>query len=225
MDKARWLIPGAGWPKAVVSAGGRYANNDQGQTPNAMVTVFDYGETQLVFEVRGLKSPGFRGQSVGNVLHFEEGVVAGGKFYPKGKGDGEPVPKAGDAARVSAGGPFGNFIDCVRTRDAAKLNADIEVGHVSSGLCHLGNVSYRLGKDEGYDPKTGTVSGNDAATEALGRMADHLKDHGIKFDGKNLRVGRALTFDTGTETFVNDAEANKLLTRPSRKGFEVPEKV
>ena len=224
MDVARWLIPGATWPKSVVSFGGRYANNDQGQTPNALVCVYDYGETQLVFETRGLKSPKFHGNDVGNILHFEEGVVAGNKFYPKGKGDGEAVPKADGAEKVNAGGPFGNFINCVRSRDTKKLNADIEVGHVSSGLCHLGNISYRLGKDGDYDPKSGTVAGNAAATESLGRMAEHLKDSGVKFDGKNFRVGRKLDFDAKTEAFVNDAEANKHLTRAARAGFAVPDK-
>ena len=40
-------------------------------------------------------------------------------------------------------------------------------------------------------------------------MADHLKDSGIKFDGKNLRVGRKLDFDGKTEKFVNDKEAER----------------
>ncbi len=224
MDIARWLIPDAKWPKSVISFGGRYANNDQGQTPNALVSVFDYGETQLVFETRGLKSPGYRGQSVGNILHFEEGVVAGNKFYPKGQGDGEPVPKVTSDVKIG-GDHFANFIDCVRSRDSAKLHADIEVGHVSSGLCHLGNISYRLGKETDYDPKLGKLSGNEFGTDALTRMADHLKDSGIKFDGKNVRVGRKLDFDAKEERFVKDTDADALLTRAYRKPFVVPEKV
>ena len=56
-------------------------------------------------------------------------------------------------------------------------------------------------------------------------MADHLKDSGIKFDGKNLLVGRKLDFDGKAERFVNDKEANALLTRSYRKPFVVPEKV
>jgi predicted dehydrogenase len=224
MDIARWVIPNATWPKSVVSFGGRYANNDQGQTPNALVSVFDYGDTQLIFETRGLKSPAFRGQNVGNILHFEEGVVAGGKFYPKGKGDGEAVPKA-SAERRRGGDHFGNFIDCVRSRDLTKLHADIEEGHFSSGLCHLGNISYRLGTPTGYDPKLGKLAGNEAGTEALGRMAEHLSESGIKFDGKNLLAGRKLTFDAKAERFVGDKEADALLTRQYRKGFELPEKV
>jgi predicted dehydrogenase len=224
MDVARWVIPGGTWPKSVVSFGGRYANNDQGQTPNALVCVYDYGDTLLVFETRGLKSPSYFGQGVGNVLHFEEGVVAGGKFYPKGKGDGEPVPKV-SAERRRGGDHFANFIDRVRDRDMSKLHADIEVGHYSSGLCHLGNISYQLGTEAAYDPKLAKVAGDEFATDALTRMADHLKDSGVKFDGKNLRVGRKLNFDATTEKFVNDKEADALLTRNYRKPFVVPDEV
>ncbi|MFO0825183.1 MAG: Gfo/Idh/MocA family oxidoreductase [Gemmataceae bacterium] len=224
MDIARWLIPDARWPKSVISIGGRYANNDQGQTPNALVSVFDYGETLLIFETRGLKSPAFRGQSVGNILHFEEGIVAGGKFYPKGQGDGQPVPKVANDVKIS-GDHFGNFIAALRAGDSSKLHADIEVGHISSGLCHLGNISYRLGKPTEYDPKLGKLTGSDFGTDALTRMADHLKDSGIKFDGKNLLVGPKLNFDGKTERFVDNKEADALLTRNYRKGFAVPEKV
>jgi predicted dehydrogenase len=224
MDKARWLIPGAKWPKAVISFGGRYANNDQGQTPNALVSIFDYGDTLLIFETRGLKSPGYQKQWVGNVLHFEEGVVSNNRFYPKGKGDGEPLPKVPSDEKIE-GNHFANFIECVRSRDASKLHADIEVGHYSAGLCHLGNISYQLGTPTDYDPKLGKLAGNEFATDALARMAEHLKDSGIKFDGKNLRVGRKLDFDARTERFVNDKEADALLTRNYRKPFVVPDKV
>src|SRR5579883_560636 len=224
MDKARWLIPGAKWPKSVISFGGRYANSDQGQTPNALVSIYDYGETLLIFETRGLKSPGFRHQSVGNVLHFEEGVVAGGRFYPKGKGDGEAVPKV-TSDEVVSGDHFGNFIACVRNRDASKLHAEIEVGHYSAGLCHLGNISYRLGTPSSYDPKLGKVLGNEFGTDALERMGEHLKDSGIKFDGNNFFAGRKLEFDAKAERFVSDKEADALLTRNYRKPFTVPDKV
>jgi predicted dehydrogenase len=224
MDKARWVIPGATWPKSVISFGGRYANNDQGQTPNALVCVYDYGDTQLIFETRGLTSPAYRGEKIGNILHFEEGVVAGGKFYPKGKGDGEAVPKVtGEVKR--GGNHFANFIDCVRTRDAGRLHADIEVGHYSAGLCHLGNISYIMGKPTDYDPKLGKLAGNEFATEALERMAEHLKDSRIQFDGKNLTVGAKLDFDGKAERFANNPGANAWLTRTYRKPFVVPDKV
>src|SRR5262249_36785850 len=38
----------------------------------------------------------------------------------------------------------------------------------------------------------------------------------------SYRVGRSLTFDGKTERFVNDKDADRLLTREYRKGFEIP---
>src|SRR5262249_44723919 len=53
MDKARWGIAGATLPRRIISLGGRFGYSDQGQTANTQMCVYDYGETQLIFEVRG----------------------------------------------------------------------------------------------------------------------------------------------------------------------------
>src|SRR5262249_796855 len=55
MDIARWGIPDATLPRGVISLGGRFGYVDQGQTANTQIAIFDYGETRLVFEVRGLQ--------------------------------------------------------------------------------------------------------------------------------------------------------------------------
>jgi hypothetical protein len=73
MDKARWAIAGGTLPTSVLCLGGRFGYTDQGQTPNTQMAVFDYGGTQLVFEVRGLPTKPFLGQMVGNTYHFDEG--------------------------------------------------------------------------------------------------------------------------------------------------------
>ena len=119
---------------------------------------------------------------------------------------------------------FANFIASMRSRKVEEQHADIAVGHVSSGLCHLANISYRLGKDEPFDAKTGAVAGNPFATEALARAADHLAANGVKLDGTKLHVGPKLDFDGETETFKSSPEANRLLTRQYRAPFAVPEK-
>ena len=73
---------------------------------------------------------------------------------------------------------YQNFIDCVKSREQEKLVADIEEGHYSAMLCHLGNIAYR--------------------------------------------TGRRLEFDPKTETFVGDEQANQMLSREYRKGYELP---
>jgi len=226
MDIARWAIPGATLPTSVFSFGGRFGPKDQGETANSQVAVFDFGETQLVFETRGLKTEKYLGQAVGNTFHFENGVVAGGQFYAKGKEKGEPLPKT--EVRRGPGGSdhFANFIAAVRSRKVEDLNADILEGHFSSALCHLGNVSYRLGEETAFNPKAKAFSDNKEASEALARLEDYLtKDNGFKLDEVKYRLGKKLNFDPKSEAITGDAPANKLLTREYRKGFVVPEKV
>jgi predicted dehydrogenase len=226
MDKARWAIPGATLPKSVISLGGRlgHAQPDQGQTASSQVSIFDYGDTLLIFEVRGLPSKAYMGEKVGNVLHLEAGTIAGGRFYPKGSDKGEPLPKI-EAKRGPGGGHFGNFIAAVRSRKESDLNASILEGHYSSALCHLANASYRLGVSVPFNPRTKAFGGNKEAYEALARMEDYLKEHQVKLEAEKYQLGRKLVVDAHTEKIVNDAAANRLLTREYRKPFAVPEKV
>ena len=78
-----------------------------------------------------------------NEFHTDEGVIKDGHFFAKGKKEGEPL--ADVEFSLHPGGPFGNFIDCVRSRKRENLNAEILEGHRSALLCHLGNISYQLG--------------------------------------------------------------------------------
>jgi hypothetical protein len=106
MDVARWAIRGAGLPRSALSLGGRFGYTDQGQTPNTQIALFDYGDTKLMFEVRGLPTEKFHDQLVGNTFHFEEGVVAGFKFF-KGRTGRAPLPRIEISGRGRA---FANFI-------------------------------------------------------------------------------------------------------------------
>src|SRR5262249_24715882 len=94
MDKARWAIPGATLPRSVISLGGRLGHKqpDQGQTPSSQLALFDYGDTLLVFEVRGLPSKSYQGESIGNTFHLEAGTIARSRFYPNGSTKAEPLP-------------------------------------------------------------------------------------------------------------------------------------
>jgi len=227
MDVARWMIPGATLPKTVFSLGGRFAYTDQGETPNTELSFMDFGQTMLIFEVRGLRTGAFKGERVGNILHFEEGTVAAGKFYPKGSDKAEALPKIDDpGTRGPGGGIFGNFIAAVRSRKTTDLDADILEGHYSSALCHLANISYRLGEEVPFSPRSKKLGTNREVAETLERMEEHLNTgNKIQLDGLKYRLGRRLTVDAKSESFVDDADATKLLTRDYRKPFAVPDKV
>jgi predicted dehydrogenase len=227
IDVARWLIPGATLPRGVISLGGRFGYTDQGETPNSQITVFNFGDADLIFEVRGLKTGEYQGEMIGNIVHLEEGTIAGGKFYPKGKekDQGEPLPKVeGRRGPGRNRDHFGNFIAAVRSHKTSDLNADILEGHYSSALCHLANISYRLGEQVPFNTQTKAFGDDKAAYETLERMEQYLAgDNGLKLDGLEYRLGRNLTVDAKSESFVDAPEANKLLTRSYRKPFVVPE--
>jgi predicted dehydrogenase len=226
MDIARWGLGKNELAKSVLSVGGRFGYVDDGQTPNTQVAVFDYGDAELIFEVRGLETKDLLGAKVGVIFYgsngnlvcpnYESGIVYGtdGKEIKRFT---TPKDKAGD------GGHFGNFVKAVRSGQVSDLNGDILEGHLSSALCHLANVSYRLGSEQPYS-KTGKAFGDDKdAAETLARTADHLKDNRVPLDETNYRVGRRLTVDVAKETFGSDQEANALLTREYRKPFVMPQ--
>jgi predicted dehydrogenase len=237
MDKARWVIPGASsnghassatFPRTVLSVGGRFGYRDQGETANTQISVLDYGDTQLIFEVRGLNTNGLHGSKVGNIAHLEEGMIVDGKmFYPKGETKGVPLGSLVklEVDRGPGRGHFANFIAAMRSRKAEDLNADILQGHYSAALCHLANVSYRLGEDTPFEESTKAFGDDKQASETLSRMAEHLKENSVALDGLKYRIGRRLTFDAATESFVGDSEANQLLTRHYRPPFVVPDRL
>jgi predicted dehydrogenase len=240
MDVARWLIPAshgasATYPKTVLSIGGRFGYRDQGQTANTQISIMDFGDTQLIFEVRGLKTSGFHGQKVGNFAHLEEGMIVGGdedrstgvKFYPEGKAAAVPLAKLVkiEVERGPGKGHFANFIAAVRSRKVEDLNADILEGHYSAALCHLANISYRLGQEVPFSAPTKAFGDDKEAYETFGRTEEHLMNDGVALDGLNYRLGRKLSFDAATESFVGDAEANQFLTRPYRTPFVVPDRM
>src|SRR5437879_777473 len=173
--------------------GGRFGYVDQGQTANTQIAVFDYDQTQLIFEVRGLPTGGYRGQSIGNVFHLEEGIIAGHRFFRNGATQGEPLgPPPAPAQRGPGGGNhFANFIAAVRSGRREDLNADILEGHYSSALCHLANVSLRLGSVVPFDRRSSAFNGNTQAAEALDRAVEHLDNNRVPLDDCNLTVGAA----------------------------------
>jgi predicted dehydrogenase len=226
MDRARWAIAGATLPRSVISLGGRYGTADEGETPDTQLAVFDYGRTQLIFEVRGLRTDPYRGQGVGNVYHLEEGTIAGTRFFPRGSTTAAPLPAVEGAGRRGPGGTdhFANFIAAVRSRRTADLNADIQEGHYSSALCHLANISYRLGEQVPLGRKGRPFGDNRDANETLERMQEHLRGAGVRFEGTMCRVGPRLAFNAERQRFVDNDRANRLLTREYRAPFTLPER-
>ncbi len=153
MDLARWGM-GVGLPKSVVSTGGKFAYDDMQETPNTQIATFDYGDRELVFEVRGLLTGpegGLQvrgGHTIGNLFYGSDGWMAmdshGFQVY-KGETNEKVMDEKAGGQIWNTQPHMENFIAACKSRNVKDLHADIEIGAASAAMCHLANISYRLG--------------------------------------------------------------------------------
>ena len=229
MDMARWALGEMELSPRILTVGGRLGYVDDGTTPNTIIVYHDYPTAPLIFEVRGLPASAaaqdmdkYRGVGVGIVVDCEGGRMeipgyTGATILDK---DGAEIKKF-----TGASSHFANFIDAVRSRKPADLHAEILEGHLSSALCHTGNISYRLGKTQQPEEIRDAVKSNQDLAEALGRMEQHLAANSIDLKKTPATLGAVLKMDPKKERFIGNAQADKLLTRQYRSPFVVPKKV
>jgi predicted dehydrogenase len=229
MDMARWVLGEPALSPRVLSVGGRLGYVDDGTTPNTLIVFHDYPAAPLIFEVRGLPARAdsqsmdkYRGVSVGMVVDCE-----GGSMLITDYNGAKIVDKQGAQLKVFSGSSshFANFLDAVRSRKPSDLNADILEGHLSSALCHTGNISYRLGKTGSAEEIRENVKDNKDLAETLGRMEEHLAANNVDLNQTPATLGAVLNMDPQTERFIGNPAADQLLTRDYRKPFVVPAQV
>ena len=234
MDLGRWALGDPKLAPRVMSFGGRFRVNDAGETANTQIVFFDYKPAPLIFEVRGLaRKKGDKamdvwrrtGTNIGVVVQCENG------YWAAGDGGGyvwENNGKRTDKQFAGGGGErhHQNFIDAVRSRKVSDLNADIEKGHFSSALCHMGNISYRLGKKMSVSEARSTID-NEYLMDSFDRMIEHLKVNEVDLEKELITMGPMLTMDPEQEKFVGECSdwANMYLKRNYREPFVVPDKV
>lgn len=247
-DIARWGLGVNRHPDQIISYGGRVGYQaerkdqsyvDAGDTANTEVSIYDYGDKCIVFETRGLDVSQSAGKEVDAMFGKGKGNKIGVIFYGK---DGYlaqiryDLCKAFDKDmneikefKVSNVGDahFANFIDACVSRDYDSLNADAMTGHLSAGVSHLGNISYYLGEKNtaSADEIAATVAkvkSLDDNAVTLDRTIEHLKANNVDLEKTPLALGPLLKFDNETERFTNSDQANEMLTRDYRSGFEVP---
>jgi hypothetical protein len=158
----------------------------------------------------------------GEVFHCEGGYVAGGWAYDN---DGNKIKQF---VRQGGEGHVENFISAVRSRKPDGLKAEILSSHLSVSLCHMGNISYRLGRHATPDEIRAAVKGNSEMEDTFERMKEHLAQNNIDLSKDKAVLGAPLTMDAKEEKFVGELaeQANNLLKRDVyRSPFEFPESV
>ena len=195
MDTARWGLNKNTLPKKIHSPGGYFAFDSDQETPNTQTATFEWEDGKILqFEVRGLYTNAEDGIKIGNLFYGTEGWmhldISGFSTYLGRKNEPGPGMKAVIISSDRAvGGPIGfdetsahtssrimhreNFIKAVRSRKVSDLTADILEGHLSSSLCHLANISYRLDRQLCFDAHSERFEGDDLANSYLTRKYRH----------------------------------------------------
>jgi len=233
MDVARWMLGAQGLPKDVMSFGGRFGYRDDAETPNTLVSVMNFEQAPLIFEVRGLGRKKdmramdlYRKSSVGVVAQCENGYInvseSGAAVVYDSQGQKvEALEGADNAAHRK------NWIKALRSRKV--VYGLIEEGHYSTCLCHLANLSYLAGSEKSNAQLTEAVAADLAAKEAYGRTLEHLKANEVDLEATKPVVGALLQVDAKREMLmardkvVADAANNHpIRKRTGRAPFTVP---
>jgi predicted dehydrogenase len=217
-------------PSKIAGGGGRVTWNDAGETPNLHFAYFDAGGVPVVMGLCNLpakpggeRSPNSPGPGSGYIAYCEGGRLEGQRGAAVAfDADGKEIKRF----RGSGGESHqANFIDAVRSRDAASLNATAEVGLYSTAWCHLANIAVQVGESLSYERINAIKSQSSRCEELIDEMAKVLDAHDVDYGSSQLKISRVLSFDPRSEKFTGaGAEpANRLLTRKYRAPFTVPD--
>lgn len=217
IDACRFMAGLTGLPRRVRCLGGRFGVHDAAETPNTQLTLVDYPGLPMLVENRNLPAKAgqkamdaFRGIREGFALDCEGGSFVGLK------GGGVIYDREGKRLRQFPGEGGGrhlaNFLDAVRSRRVADLNAPLAEGHASSAVCHLGNLSWRLGREDSLAACHEAVRAHAGAAEVVDQLSEHLRANQLDLGQARFRLGPWLEIapETGALTAVEGATTAEL---------------
>ena len=163
LDIARWGLD-VGLPTRVSASGGKYCFNDDQETPDTLLVNYSYPGRTITWEHRLWSTHGVESRSAAAAFYGDRGTLivdrGGWKVY-----DSKDAATGDTSDQTTP--HYRNFIDCIKSRSTP--TCDIETGHFSSSLCHLGNIAYRLGREVIFDPVARDFGADAEANILLGR--------------------------------------------------------
>jgi predicted dehydrogenase len=189
-DIARWGVNKQEHPVRIRSVGGYFGPESSQETPDVQTALFEYSDgTILEFATRGESTNDEGTQRIGNLFYGSKGWLYidgdGRKWqsymgYKDEKGPGADVPatEGGSDPLVLTSTEYPhyqNFVDAIRANDPKVLTCDVLEGHLSSSLPHLGNASYRTGRQLTFDGKTEKFVNDKEADKLLNRDGGYRK--------------------------------------------------
>jgi predicted dehydrogenase len=170
LDIARWALNAKG-PRAVSGFGGRYAIKDGGETPDVQEVLYDFGDCVVSWSGREVNRTRdeylvFHGTK-GTLSIMRNGFTIAPETWRKAdKPAVEPMQVKGDANQ-SQTSHIRDFLDCIKNRK--RPIADVEEGHLTATMCHLGNIATRLGRSFKWDADKEEIIGDKEANQMLSR--------------------------------------------------------
>ena len=159
-------------PTRISATGGIYWLDDAKEVPDTQIVTYHYDNLLLSFELRSFASDHMARQGKGGGTDFytayygtEGTLVLTNNSWQVYGAKGELGPSEKLAGSPANGNHERNFLECVKSRQ--RPNSDVEIGRLSTTLCHLGNVSYKLNRDVRFDPKTETFGNDKEANKFL----------------------------------------------------------
>ncbi len=246
LDLCRWVLGQQGLPPRAMSIGGRFGYDDDAETPNTQIAVFDYQPAPILYEVRGLPTKTGEGNMDAYRAVSPRGTVLESASLGRGPNTGVVIECEGgwmdltapaaydndgkrikDFRRNGKDNHYAHFIRAMRSRKIEDLRCDILQGHLSTSLCHIGNISHRIGQASGAEAIREVMQADKSHAEAFERFGAHLAANQIELDKTPAVLGPWVEIDRTTEKFTGPfaAAANRLHGRNYRKPFVVPEEV
>jgi len=179
MDISRWGLGKHTLPAKVTSFGGKFAYDDDQETPNTQLAAFHYGDCEQVFEVRGLIT-GNEGNMtlegsnyIGVIFLGSEGYLTvdcnGFQLFLGEKRELAQQMKHTEPEPWATAPHVANFLKAVRSRNREDLNCDILEGHLSAAMCHMANTSYRVGRTLAFNAEAENFGSDGEANRHLTR--------------------------------------------------------
>jgi len=244
-DVCRWALGKTTLPKTVMSFGGRYGYVDDGETPNTQVAVYDYDGIPVIFDSRGLSKKlgietsmdGFSGYSASGkriqlsgaewsncqyIFICENRYFSGTTVYDN---DGNIVKNF--EKKPEHTGPQFSFIKALRSSSESDLKTDILEGHLSSTLCHMGNISYQIGNLVSVEELKQKIQNNQYLLQVYEDFETHLALNGVDVHKEQIIMGPTLTMDSSKERFIGEhnERANLFIKDTYREPFLIPDKI
>ncbi len=139
--------------------------DDLKEVPDTQVVTYDFGDLLLSWELRSfLSHHPIEGTEAGTGFYSNEGcLIVEGDRWKVYRPDGSKEIEE----KASGGSHLQNFLDCIKSRE--QPNSDIELGRLSTTLCHLGNISHHLRREVVFDPATETFGNDREANQRLSK--------------------------------------------------------